>query len=244
MLMNIAKTNPCAWACWEPATGAGCISKPTGAIPTPNWSPSAGSPTGSASERMAAQYGATGYLDFGEMMAKEKLDLVSVITPDDKHYQPYKQALQARVNCFFEKPLTMDVEEARELVALGAAAGRLLRHQLQPSLRHAVPTGRSSTSTRAKSGGTLFLHWRFTGGHYPERQTLPLAHLLYMQSHGFNMLQTFGGEIVSIAGHAFDPARNAAVHDRDLQPAIRQWRGRHVCRRRGRRLQRPRHLRL
>ena len=35
-------------------------------------------------QRMAAQYGATGYLDFGEMLAKEKLDLVSVITPDDQ----------------------------------------------------------------------------------------------------------------------------------------------------------------
>ena len=32
-------------------------------------------------KRMAAQYGATGYLDFGEMLEKEKPDLVSIITP-------------------------------------------------------------------------------------------------------------------------------------------------------------------
>jgi predicted dehydrogenase len=33
-------------------------------------------------ERMAAQYGAKGYLYFGEMLEKEKLDLVSVTTPE------------------------------------------------------------------------------------------------------------------------------------------------------------------
>jgi len=155
-------------------------------------------------ERMAKQYGATPYLDLGEMLEKEKLDLVSLITPDDQHYEPYRQALQAGVNCFLEKPLCLDVQQGRELVALarrqGVACGINFNH------RYATPFQLVKQHIdEGKIGRTLFLHWRFTGGHYPERQTLPLAHLLYMQSHGFNMLQTFGGEIVSIKGHAFDP---------------------------------------
>ncbi len=163
-----------------------------------------GQSNGERVNRMAAQYGATGYLDFGEMLEKEKPDLISIITPDDKHYQPYKQALQAKVNCLFEKPLAMDVNEGRELVALarhqGVYCGVNFNH------RYATPFQLVKQHIEeGKVGRTLFLHWRFTGGHYPERQTLPLAHMLYMQSHGFNMLQTFGGDVASITGHAYDP---------------------------------------
>ena len=155
-------------------------------------------------EHMAQQYGAKAYLDLGEMLEKETLDLVSLITPDDQHYQPYKQALEAGVNCLLEKPLTLNVDEGRELVALarrqGVYCGINFNH------RYATPFQLVKQHVEeGKVGRPLHLLWRFTGGHYPERQTLPLAHLLYMQSHGFNMLQTFGGPIVSIAGHAFDP---------------------------------------
>src|SRR5579883_3071733 len=73
--------------------------------------------------RMAAQYGARAYLDFSEMLEKERLDLVSVITPDDQHYAPYKQALEAKVHCFFEKPLALSAQEGRELVALARRQG-------------------------------------------------------------------------------------------------------------------------
>ena len=155
-------------------------------------------------DRMAKQYGANAYLDFGEMLEKENLDLVSVITPDDQHFLPYKQALTAGVNCFFEKPLTMDVAEAKELVALarrqGVSCGVNFNH------RYATPFILVQEHIRdGKVGKPLHFIWRFTGGHYPERQIDPLAHLLYMQSHGFNMLQTLGGEIASITGHAYDP---------------------------------------
>ncbi len=163
-----------------------------------------GSANRERAERMAALYGAKAYLDFGEMLAKENLDLVSVITPDDRHYQPYRQALEAGVHCFFEKPLAMNVAEGRELVALarkqGVACGVNFNH------RYATPFQLVRQHVEeGKLGRPLHLHWRFTGGHYPERQTDPLAHLLYMQSHGFNMLETFGGPIVDIAGFAADP---------------------------------------
>jgi myo-inositol 2-dehydrogenase/D-chiro-inositol 1-dehydrogenase len=155
-------------------------------------------------ERMGRQYGATAYLDLAEMIEKERLDLLSIITPDDQHYKPYRLALDAKVNCFLEKPLTLDVGEARELVALarrqGVYCGINFNH------RYATPFQLVKQHVdEGKLGSPLLFQWRFTGGHYPERQQIPLAHLLYMQSHGFNMLQTLGGPIVSITGHAYDP---------------------------------------
>ncbi len=155
-------------------------------------------------ERFARQYGAKAYIDLERMIEEQNLDLISIITPDDQHYKPYKVAIEAGLNCFLEKPLTIDLAEARELVALarnkGIYCGVNFNH------RYATPFQLVKKHIdEGKVGRPLHFHWRFTGGHYPERQQLPLAHLLYMQSHGFNMLQTLGGKIVSIKGHAYDP---------------------------------------
>jgi myo-inositol 2-dehydrogenase/D-chiro-inositol 1-dehydrogenase len=155
-------------------------------------------------EWMGQQYNATPYLDLGEMIEKENLDLLSIITPDEQHYGPYRQAIEAKVNCFLEKPLTLDVQEGRELVALARRQG--IYCGINFNHRYATPFQLAQQHiAEGKVGRPLLFHWRFTGGHYPERQTLPLAHLLYMQSHGFNMLQTLGGPICSVAGHACDP---------------------------------------
>jgi predicted dehydrogenase len=163
-----------------------------------------GSANRERAEKLGRQYGATPYIDMSEMIEKERLDLLSIITPDDQHFAPYRLALEAKMNCLLEKPLTMNVEEGRELVALarrqGVYCGINFNH------RYATPFQLVKQHLEeGKVGRLLHLTWRFTGGHYPERQTMPLAHLLYMQSHGFNMLQTFGGPIASITGHAFDP---------------------------------------
>ncbi len=154
-------------------------------------------------QRMGNQYGAKPYLNLGEMIEKENLDLISIITPDDQHYSPYKQALEAGLNCLFEKPLVMNVAEAKELVTLARKQG--IHCAVNFNHRYATPFQLVQQHVKeGKVGKPLHFMWRFTGGHYPERQQSPMAHLLYMQSHGFNMLQTLGGKIASIKGHAYD----------------------------------------
>lgn len=161
-------------------------------------------------ERVAAQYGAHAYLDIAEMLERERPGVVSVITPDGAHYAPYKAVLETAVHCFLEKPLCLNLEEGRELVALARSQPRKcginFNHRFTTPFRLAAECLRDG-----RAGRPLCLHWRFTGGHYPEGQTLPMAHLLYMQSHGWNIMQAFGGAIRSIAGHAFDP-RGAGQH--------------------------------
>jgi predicted dehydrogenase len=53
-------------------------------------------------------------------------------------------------------------------------------------------------------GRLAYAAWKFTGGHYPERQP-SLAHLLYMQSHGFNILSVVGGEVAEVTCVGCDP---------------------------------------
>ncbi len=155
-------------------------------------------------EEVSRQYNTRAYLDIEAMLEKEKPDIVSVITPDAHHFKAYKSVIDAGVDCVLEKPLTMDADEARTLVQSAKAKG--IRCGINFNHRYSEPFSLLADAVQqGQIGHVNQLIWRFTGGHYPEGHPLPLAHLLYMQSHGFNMMQTFGGPIVSIAGHAHDP---------------------------------------
>lgn len=70
---------------------------------------------GTASE-IAAQYGATAYEDYQAVIGC--VDAVSIVVPTTLHHTIAKAFLQADVHVLVEKPITVTVEEAEELIAL------------------------------------------------------------------------------------------------------------------------------
>ena len=74
------------------------------------------------------------YGDWREMLAAEsarrapaeRLDLVTVATPNSTHYEISKALLEAGFNVLCEKPLTTTVEDSADLVALAKERGRVL----------------------------------------------------------------------------------------------------------------------
>jgi predicted dehydrogenase len=71
------------------------------------------------------------YTDYREMLADEKLDGVSVATPNKFHKQPTIDALKAGVNVLCEKPLGMNADECREMCAAARDSGKILQVGLQ-----------------------------------------------------------------------------------------------------------------
>ncbi len=63
--------------------------------------------------------------DLGEFLS-QGLDLVSIATPPWTHAQLASAALEAGAHVFTEKPMAMDLGEARSMVEAAAAADRLL----------------------------------------------------------------------------------------------------------------------
>lgn len=78
-------------------------------------------------ERRAAtqnRYQIRGYADVREMIVAEKLDAVSIATPDPYHYEPAKAAMEAGIKyLMIEKPLATSVEECEELIAMAEKYG-------------------------------------------------------------------------------------------------------------------------
>ena len=65
------------------------------------------------------------YPDFKTMIEKEsqlpvgeRMDFVSIVTPNFMHYEPAKQALEAGFPVVIDKPLTFSLDEAKELQQL------------------------------------------------------------------------------------------------------------------------------
>lgn len=71
-----------------------------------------------------------GYPDFGTMMREEaalpqneRMDYVTIVATNDVHYPAAKAALEAGFPVLCEKPLTLTLEESRDLVRLAWATG-------------------------------------------------------------------------------------------------------------------------
>jgi predicted dehydrogenase len=70
------------------------------------------------------------YGDWEEMLAGEKtradkLDLVTVATPNSTHYTITKAFLEAGINVLCEKPMTVTVEEAEDIAAMAKRTGAI-----------------------------------------------------------------------------------------------------------------------
>ena len=78
-------------------------------------------------KRQAAErFGCTIYEDYHEMLERERLDLVCIVTRSDQHCQMTCDCLAAGVNVLVTKPWAVNEAEARRMVAAEEASGKLL----------------------------------------------------------------------------------------------------------------------
>jgi myo-inositol 2-dehydrogenase/D-chiro-inositol 1-dehydrogenase len=81
----------------------------------------------------AAHPAADVYGDYRELLARDDIDVVSVVVPNHLHYEVGKAALDAGKHLLLEKPMALAVEHCDELNRLAEAGGRLLAvgHELR-----------------------------------------------------------------------------------------------------------------
>jgi len=93
------------------------------------------------------------YGNWQEMLAGEKdradrVDLVTVATPNSTHFEITKAFLEAGFNVLCEKPMTMTVEEGEEIVQVARASGKICAvnycysaYPMVREMRHMVASG-------------------------------------------------------------------------------------------------------
>ena len=76
-----------------------------------------------ASSVAAACGGAKVYASHADLLASERLDLVSVCTPDNMHREAAEAVAAAGVNLFLEKPIASNIEDAKAIIAAAKTSG-------------------------------------------------------------------------------------------------------------------------
>lgn len=76
------------------------------------------------------------------------IDAVSIVTPSPTHYQLAKEFMEAGKDVLVEKPMTMDIDEAKELVRISEETGQVLmvghifrHHPAVKELKHRIDIG-------------------------------------------------------------------------------------------------------
>lgn len=148
----------------------------------------------------AAQYGVRAYVDVGEMLDKERPDLVSLCLPNQGHFDATMQVIQAGYPLLVEKPLVFDVGEADTLLA--EAAQRNLFFALNFNHRYARPLQMAQAAiATGRLGEISFASWRFGG---EGSSSHPHANLIETQCHAFDQLEWLCGPLDSVMAQMTD----------------------------------------
>ncbi|NMB95442.1 MAG: Gfo/Idh/MocA family oxidoreductase [Clostridiaceae bacterium] len=67
--------------------------------------------------KMNKLYGVKGYSDYNEMLDKEDLDAVAVVTPDYLHEEITVKAASHKIHILVQKPLATDIQEGKNMIA-------------------------------------------------------------------------------------------------------------------------------
>lgn len=106
---------------------SGRLSHAYGLRANPQFTITAVCDTADANRRRAAEeLGCAVYTDYREMLAREPLDLVSVVTRSDLHCRMACDCLEAGVHTLVTKPWVLDSEEANRLLAVHRSSGKQL----------------------------------------------------------------------------------------------------------------------
>jgi len=107
------------------------------------------------------------YGDWREMLAGEtaredRVDLVTVATPNATHFEITKAFLKAGFNVLCEKPMTMTVEEGEEIVTIAAESGKICAvnycYSAYPMIRQARAMVRAGEIGKVRLVVTNFSH--------------------------------------------------------------------------------------
>lgn len=148
---------------------------------------------------VAQKYGVKAYHDIDEMLASEQIDAVSVATAGQEngghHYEPTMKCLAAGKHVLVEKPISNNIEHAREMVRFAKEQNVLLgvnlNHRFTPAAERA-----KQLLADGQLGEVLFINMALWINN--PNESSPWFHLRALHPHSIDVMRTFGGPIQKV----------------------------------------------
>lgn len=159
--------------------------------------------TRAKTDALARECGAAAYLSVGDMLERERPEIVCVCTPNDAHYEPVMSALGHGAHVLVEKPMAFRLEEAAAMVE--EARRRGLRLGVDFNHRFSAPFRRARAWVDGgEVGRPCYVMVKFAGSLY-DRLNDPYCQLIETQGHSFDLMRLFGGEVAEVSAYLADP---------------------------------------
>lgn len=145
---------------------------------------------------VAEKYGVKAYHDLDEMFASEDIQAISVATAGPEngghHYEPTMKCLDAGKHVLVEKPISNNIEHAREMVRHAKEKGILLgvnlNHRFTPAAERA-----KKLQTDGELGEVLFINMALWINN--PNESSPWFHMRALHPHSIDVMRYFGGPI-------------------------------------------------
>lgn len=136
------------------------------------------------------------YSDLKEMLKNEEIDVISIATGGfengSHHYKPTMSVIEAGINVLVEKPLSNNIQEAREMVNFARVKGVRLACNLNHRFVPAASIAKGWIED-GELGSLLFVNMKLTIGN--PNESSPWIHLRALHSHSIDVIRYFSGDI-------------------------------------------------
>jgi len=179
-------------------------------------------------EALAQRYGCRVFTSYAQVLADEAVHSVHICTPHHLHAEMAEQAAAAGKQIVLEKPVAMNVPEARVVKTAVRTAGvsccAILQNRLNPCIKTA------KTLIDEGSYGKLlgikgFLTWKRTAEYYSSADwrgkwaTEGGGLLINQAVHMLDLLYYLGGEVEAVKGHIDTRALQEVIEVEDTAEA-------------------------
>lgn len=156
----------------------------------------------SIADAAAERFGVPAYCSVAELLNRVELDAVSVTTAGPEngghHYEPVMQSFDAGLHVLCEKPISNNIEHAREMAAkadeTGLYFGINLNHRFVPPAAKA-----KQWVEEGKLGDLLLMNMTMWIGN--PNDTSPWFHIRALHPHSLDIMRYFCGDVKRV--HAF-----------------------------------------
>lgn len=144
----------------------------------------------------AKEHGVKAYTDINQMLENEQIDVISVATAGvengSHHYEPTMAAIEAGVDVLVEKPISNNIEEAREMVRRARDKGVRLATNLNHRFVPAASKGKQLIE-QGEVGPLLFINMRLTIDN--PKDITPWFHMRALHPHSIDVMRYFAGDV-------------------------------------------------
>ena len=160
----------------------------------------------------AQELGVKAYYSIADMLSAEDLDAVDVVTADTHHFAPVMECLEAGKHTMTEKPIAMDINEARQMVAKAKEKGVQLcmnyNRRFSPAYRKA-----REWFDAGDHGKLCYMIMKLAQGGPPSDKKGPYYLLYELETHAADLLRWFGGDVTSVCAQMAQPRLAEANKD-------------------------------